>query len=500
MLIASKVFHTTPRLKNYGVYPADSVFDAFRVSYKESLSEMNTAEEFYYSNSTKTKPVNVPKLQHIAGVGSSPLVTYNGLGAYFLDKLEDGSWRLEVMPDAIHIRDPFEKASPKKEVTRIQWQANMMAISIAELGTGFSIKGLNEGNSYTAVSTHDGFEISPGTYLLVANGKKFSGKQNHVGSIMLNEFVAPASLSNDMYLSHEPFAEVTTGKPFTIHAKVVGLDTGRVTLQINRMGGQFKIIPMTRKGPYNFIAEVPTDMVTPGMLSYRIVMRKGNEVSVFPGNLKADPSAWDNFSNETWKTYVADANGGLELYNPTQDRGARTYPTFRRGFQTSYVTGEKPGQLIFRMAANELKNVEMMGFQYSFVEKLQGRESELGSFDKIVVRARSANTHPVKAKVVLTFADASSLAASITLGSEFLDIEIPLKSFTPDAAMLMPRPYPGFLPLVFKGAASQNSMTLSQAEKIEITIRSDVSAGDMNKSYNLDVECIWLKKATKDLN
>src|SRR5688572_6896977 len=50
MLIASKVFHNAPRLKKYGAYPADSVFDSFRVSYKESLSEMNTAQEFYYSN------------------------------------------------------------------------------------------------------------------------------------------------------------------------------------------------------------------------------------------------------------------------------------------------------------------------------------------------------------------------------------------------------------------------------------------------------------------
>ena len=34
----------------------------------------------------------------------------------------------------------------------------------------------------------------------------------------------------------EPFAEVSAGKAFTIHAKVVGIDTGRVTLQISRFG------------------------------------------------------------------------------------------------------------------------------------------------------------------------------------------------------------------------------------------------------------------------
>ena len=86
LLIASRVFHNVPRLKNFGTYPTDRHLNEFRVSYKESLSEMNSGDEFYYSNTTNTKPADIKKLQHIAGVGSSPLIHYDGLGAYFLDK------------------------------------------------------------------------------------------------------------------------------------------------------------------------------------------------------------------------------------------------------------------------------------------------------------------------------------------------------------------------------------------------------------------------------
>ncbi|HYM93692.1 MAG TPA: membrane or secreted protein, partial [Chitinophagaceae bacterium] len=88
LLIASKAFHRLPRLKNYGNYPDDSLFDVFRVSYKNDLSEMNSDEEFYYSNSTSTKPKDISKLKHIAGVGSSPVMNYEGTGAYFLDKIQ----------------------------------------------------------------------------------------------------------------------------------------------------------------------------------------------------------------------------------------------------------------------------------------------------------------------------------------------------------------------------------------------------------------------------
>jgi hypothetical protein len=497
ILIASRVFHNVPRLKNYGVYPADSVFDAFRVSYEESLSEMNTEREFYYSNSTPTKPVNVDKLQHLAGVGSSSVVKYTGSGAYFLDKLEDGVWRLEVMPDAVHIHDPFERTSPKKEVTRIQWQVNQMQITMAALGADFSIGGLNEGNSYSAVARSNVFQLSPGTYLLVAKGKKFSGRRDAVGVIKLNEFVAPKPVSGGMYLYHESVAEVSAGKSFTIHARVVGIDTGTVSLQIRRMGEQFKTITMVRKSASEFVAAVPADMTMPGMLNYRFILRNGKDISVFPGNLKGDPFAWDNFSNDTWTTLVADEQSGLELYNPTHDKTVRTYPTFRRGFLTSYITGTKSGQLILRMTASNLTGVELMGFQYAFVDKFKGRKEELNSFDKIVVRARATPTTPVNAKVTFTCADASSMSAPITLTDAFQDIEIPLHSFTPDAAMLMPRPYPGFLPLVFKGAVSSKGVKLSEAQRIELTIGSGIPSLELSKPYTIDVECIWLKKSDK---
>jgi len=112
-------------------YPQDSVFGAFHVSYRLGLSEMNTPEEFYYTANTVTAPKQAAKLRHVAGVGSSPVVGYGGTGAYFLDRPAPGVWRLEVMPDAVPIRDPFAKTSLSQPVTQILWneQAGQPAAS-----------------------------------------------------------------------------------------------------------------------------------------------------------------------------------------------------------------------------------------------------------------------------------------------------------------------------------------------------------------------------------
>lgn len=505
MLIASEAFHRLQRRKDYGVYPADSVFDAFRVSYKEALSEMNTAQKFYYSNSTNTNPVNAQTLTNVAGVGNSSVVLYAGTGAYFLDKVEEGVWRLEVMPDAIHIRDPFERASPQKEVTRIQWGTNGMKVYLPDLGQGFSVQGINQGNNYKSTADVTRFEISPGTYLLTRDGKSATTAKTTIGYIGMKEFVAPASSSNDMFIYHEPFTEVSSGKPLTLTARVAGIDTGRVTLQITRLGGggggggQFgggnnRSIPMTRGVAGEFSAVVPGDFLTPGMITYRIILQKGNDFAVFPGNFKTNPFAWDTYTNETYKTFVASETGRLELYNPTNDRTARLYPGFRRGFQSGYTAGDDPGQLLLRLNATELSGDHTLGFQYYFADKLKGRSSELSSFKKLIVRARATGTQPVKAKVVLTNADAISAASWITLTDKFMDIEVPLNNLTADSSLLMPRPYPGFQALWFKGSGSASGFCLQDAEKLEITIGSELPPSEFNKPYGMEIQSIWLQK------
>jgi len=276
-----------------------------------------------------------------------------------------------------------------------------------------------DANTYTFNVSVDSFQIQPGTYLLTKVGKNNSLDKKTKRSVGLDEFVAPKSSLAEIFLRHEPLAEVSAGKPFTIIAEIVGIDTGNVTLQISRVGGGgpggLRNIPMIRKTASDYIAEVPTDMVTAGELNYRIIVQKGNEFAIFPGNYKGNPFAWDNYYNETWKTFVAAENGRLEIFNPTLDRTARIYPGFRRGFQSTYFTSEKPGQLILRVSSTELTGDHIIGFQYFFGDKLQGRVGEADSFNMLMIRARTAETQPVKAKITLTNTDAISVSSFITL-------------------------------------------------------------------------------------
>ena len=495
-MVASEAFHKLPRLKNYGTYPLDTVFDVFRVSYSEELSEMNAPQKFYYSNTTRTKPANLSKLRQIAGVGSSPVVLYKGTGAYFIDRLENGVWRLEVMPDAIHVRDPFSRASPQKIVTRIQWQDQTMEIRLPDLGADFSIKGLNEDNTYTATANNRSFKVRPGTYLLTRKGK---GSRNvdtkALGAIRLNEFVAPKPVTNEVYVSHEPLNEVTAGQSFVVSAKITGIDTAaKVSVAANSLSGAWKTVPMEQVTPYTYQATLPADMVTPGLIRYRIIVEtKNGEFVTFPGAHKGNPWAWNYVENDTWQTFVASENGALQLFDPTQDQNIFVYPNLWRPEERQYRTGDKPGQLILHLAAKELTGHDVMGWQYYFGDKIKGRQSELPSFDRLIIKARTTNSEPVQAKVSLITDDASAYATQVTLDNTLREIEIPLNSLQSSSFMLLPRPYPGFHPFWFKPGKVE-PFNLKQAEKFEITIGEGLSPAEKGKPYSLEVEGVWLKK------
>lgn len=228
MKIAAEAARSLKRGESYGSYPQDTIFgNGFRVSYAEDLSELNNGEKFYYSNQTNTPPKDASKLVSIAGCGSSPIVDYEGTGAYFIDCLESGIWRLEVMPDAVVVNDPFAKPSLKKEVVSIIYGTWDMALRIPDLGKAFTLTALDKKNDRKEETVTNGVicDLRPGVYLLKRNG--CTPQQNwkadsRWNSIRIGEFVAPTPRTMDYKVTHTPASIAEAGKALIINAQVAG--------------------------------------------------------------------------------------------------------------------------------------------------------------------------------------------------------------------------------------------------------------------------------------
>lgn len=497
LLIAGKVFRQVKRGQSFGRYPADSAFDAFRISYREGLSEMNTEEEFFYTSSTQSIAKRVSRLQRLAGVGSSPLVQYGGTGAYFLDRLAPGVWRLEVLPDAVAIQDPFEKTSLKKPVTQILWNDQPLRLLLPDLGAKYSLRGLNEGNTAQTQAADGRLTVRPGVYIVAAAGKNTSAwtADSQLGTLRLGEFVAPGPSALGPQARHTLVAQATAGQPLTIRATLTGVDAAdSVYLIAQHYYGRTQVLPMRRPEYATVEATVPAELTYAGLLRYWISLKKPGRQLTFPGGYSGSPRDWDYFSREYWQVPLVASKTPLFLFKADSDQERIEARALGRNGWTDYVTTETAGVALrfVQSAASPTAAAPETGPAASlrayYADRLSGRATDLAGFREVVVRARASQ--PVGARLVLATKDAAAFAAPVALSTQMSEVRIPLTAFQASALLLSPRPYPGFLPLQFQ-ATGAKALKLADTEVLQLLLDPAASVGAV--PLHVDIESIYLQ-------
>ena len=500
LLIAGQVFRRVKRGQAFGRYPADSVFDAFRVSYRAGLSEMNTPEAFYYTTSTSTRPVAPAKLRHVAGTGSSAAVRYGGTGAYFLDRLAPGVWRLEVMPDAVSIRDPFAKTSLAQPVTQILWNDQPLQLALPGLGDAYTLRGLNEGNPAQAKAVGGRVTVRPGVYLVAATGQPTVTytAQTPFGAGLLGEFVAPAPTELGPQTRHTPPSEATAGQPLRIEVRLSG--TGpqdSVLLVVQHYYGRTQQLPMTLTSYATYAATVPAALVYPGLVKYWLVLRQKGRAHTFPGGFAGQPGDWDYAYAEHWEVPVVAAGAPLPLFNAGADKDLVEAHGVEANAWTDYVT-TPTGALALRMVQGPARvktpvlavGEPVAALRVYFGDRLAGRTADLAAFQTVVARVRPSQGVG-RLHLCLATRDAVAYTADVPLsGTDWQEVRVPLAAFRPAPLLLVPRPYPGFLPLTYTAPALPTALKLAEAEVLLVVLDAAPSGAE---PLTLDLESVSLQ-------
>jgi hypothetical protein len=502
MRIAAEVFRRVPLRQRFDAYPADTVFGDFVLSHQRDLALLNAEDEFLHTNGTSAAPRNEHALQHLAGVGSSPVVSYPGTGAYFLDRLEDGVWRLEVMPDAIQVQDPFERPDLYRNVVHIDWRQHPMRITLADLGASFSIRGLNEGNR-TATSASDGsFTVGPGAYLLTRAGVP-SGDwtpESWTGRVRIGEYHAVPPSADSPAVWHTPFEVVEAGKPLTVAANVVGLSEGdTVYVQADPYGARSQLIAMEEVRPYRFEAVIPAEAVRPGRIEYWIFVDQGDDTFVsfpggHPGHIPVVGWQRDYYHERRWTTRVVPSGHPIELWNAEADYRSTEAGLEGPDAESELVAVEAAGELIWRVSSGRpTAHRHVVGLAAYIGDRLSGiTPATLDSYREVVVRAKADRPLPSDFKVVLVDRHGSAYSAAVPLTGTLESHRIPLSSLTPDRFMLLPRPYPTFLESWFASGVPGPVRT-SAVEEIQFLIDTS-DAGDLGgQRYGFEIESAWLQ-------
>ncbi|MFT6443224.1 MAG: hypothetical protein ACJASM_002783, partial [Salibacteraceae bacterium] len=324
LMIAGEVFHQVDRNKSFGKYPENVSFGDFQINYSEDLAIYNSTQKYLYTNNTDIVPKTENSLEKIVGYGNSPLINYSGRGAYFLDKLEKGVWRLELQPDAIWVQNPFGKNSLDKQVAVIKWKDQTMQIKLKELVEGFEIQAMDNGNTYVPKVENEVITIRPGVYIINANGVENKWKANDTfGDYTIGDYFAPKENVEKGWLLHEPLKRVNIDADVTFIAEYVGSEEPKNVKVVLQTPSNWEELTLEKTESYTYQATLTKDKLTEGFLHYDFVVETlSGDSFTYPTSRKGHPYDWDFYDRKRYKAVILDIEKPVYLFNAYDDADA----------------------------------------------------------------------------------------------------------------------------------------------------------------------------------
>jgi hypothetical protein len=499
--ICSEIFHQIPLYKDFGKYPDNISFDQFSINYEKNLALFNSGEKYFHTNHTDAQPINPSALSQIAGYGNSPVIKYDGAGAYFLDKLENGIWRLEIMPDALIIDNPYGRNSLNKKVAVVQWNKRKMKINLNDLGSTFLITPINQGNNYTPEISEGSFLILPGTYLITKTGKINNWKaEDQWQQIKLNEFYAPKNTVNKTYLVHKKAETICADEPLIIEVQAISPDPD-ISLQIQvTSGDRWQLIDMERTAGFSYQALIPKDNIKPGFLTYYIYVKNKSSTETFPAGQPGLPYDWDFYNRMPYTVRVVDKTQPIYIFNAESDWANLSFRWWSR--DSKLIPTNQINESEYQIHLNSLirKDEENLNapiipdytLRHYLNEKINHQRGQLKEKKKLVLKARSLKGKTSPIQVALVTKDGNAYGEIIELNPVMAEHEILLSDLKKIKTVTMPRPYPTFLPYYFS-PTKNDGFKVADIEFLQISVGPGLAEEALDQEQKIGIVSLRLE-------
>ena len=472
-LIASEIFKSTDRLTQVPEFPLSNQFGDTTLDYHKDLSLYSTAQRFYYSTSTEAKPKSVNSLEHIAGTGSSELVQYQGSGAYFLDKQENGKWLLEIYPDVHKLQDPHQSSSLKREITRLYSLPRTIKINLPDLGKRFYITGINEGNLISSVSQGQAAMLTPGKYLL-------SQSEIAKSSIQAETYYLPVFAKQANSFTHQEQTERNLGDSLLFNAQYYSAQSTRndVSLFIRYLGQRhFERYQManTTAGRYQVDLSQDKKWQRAGIVEYFFVAGKEDDTQVtYPGESLGNPNQWDFVAkSEPYRIALKPQYSAVTLFDPQTDRKDVMYPP-KGKVQWQFTNGEqgKGTALEFSMSSVNTDDENWLArIGMPLHRSLQHRD--LSHINALRLKLKGNTAANEYLTIGLLNEDGLAFGAEVEVKAGWQSVDIPLSSLRPISTQLRIA-YPKFMPESFAHSDEYffDATTLTKIQGIQMAFSS----------------------------
>jgi hypothetical protein len=453
-----------------------------------------------YAASTRSAPPRPERLRRIVGYGSSPVVRYDGAGVYFLDKVRDGVWRLEVYPDAVPVRDPFEQPSADKIVTRAIHRSWPMRVELADLGKTFTIRPVAGGTA--SPRAHDGtFEVRPGVFLLSASGPvERSSLPARLGNLAFDEFHAPSTDPLPVQVVHDPVKEHPADRAVEIVARVVDdspPDSVWLFVRPSGTGGYWRF-PMRSVGSYDYRGVIPDTVFREGVYEYLISVKRGTTVTTFPQRVGKQPWEWSFVTNEVWSTSIVAPRSPVRLFEPATDvhrlAFTRIGDNVRQGI-FRLVRSSRTGNPALHLEIPVVDGRSPSDYTASLVvkDRLSSRGESLSNARALTVRLRGLGPRQTL-HLTLMEKDGTSWSVPIDVDSGWTERTVPLGDLAAARGVLLPQGFPGewayWVPPAAGRGGNGDAIRATDIERLQLSLRGEARA--QAGKYGVEVESVML--------
>jgi hypothetical protein len=496
--IAAEAMRRLPRMSSYPRYPDNLAFGDFHVSYEDDSSVLDADDAFMNAGPTSMSPRNPRALDRLVGFGGSGVVDYEGTGAYFLDKVRDGVWRLELYPDEVLVRDPFGQPRPDTIVSRLLYRSWPFRVSLPDLGPRYVATPVNvpapRDRAAHRRAVNGSVPIEPGVWLLTrsdaADPATLPPRINRVG---FGEYHVNARVAYPDLIESLAPQEFQAGTDPEIRARIASDELpDEVRLWIRGFGTRSFGAPiaMRRVRGNDYAVVVPAERVPPGRYEYLISGRTGARVETFPGGVAGQPGDWPFRDDAPWMFRVTSAGLPMRLLDPKQD--ARRLLFVRPGEQYrqslfQIVPGQSADEAALRLTLPDLgkDTPERYGAALYVGDSVAARKAEAGRAESLEVALRAVGGARKTVDVTLIERDGTAWVAPVVATDRWSRVVVPLAQLHVSRSIHIPSPYPGLWNYWRESPARRGTAadrpTIGNVERLQLTVhanRGETAADD----------------------
>jgi hypothetical protein len=211
------------------------------------------------------------------------------------------------------------------------------------------------------------------------------------------------------------------------------------------------------------------------------------------------PGDWNFDQSVSFHSDVVSARKPIELFDASEHAGRLNRIWIK---DSKVIPGDEKGKDYLYLNIKELvkpdvenpngRKIADYSMRHYFGDLIQGRMVDMASKKKIVLDGYAANHSTYPIQFMLVMKNGSGFGSLVKLNSKKKRYTLALKKFKSMTPVLLPRPYPTFLPY-YSNVRKAEKLDLNEVESFQISVGPGIKPADVNKAHELMVGRVWLE-------